>query len=468
MNAPTTATLPSPLRVLLRAALCAVLFSGRAGLAHAAQGDGAAPADADGGGPLVVAAAPAAPLAAVSGAGSLRLTLRSFAERLDLDQLGRHHAWVQAAQLEYVSPWTSGPVQFGMSASAYAALTLAHDDTPTNLWYAGPAGAGRRHGWAYPGLYAAKVKLGETVVQAGALPVANPIVEFKDNRALPSSFRGALITSTSIAGLQLEAGSVDRVYARGTSYLAPLSTGYSGSALRRVDFAGALWQADPTTTLTVYAGRLLPLWDRYFAAVKKTYGDASDVEWTGEANLYVTRARRASPIQAGGKSHSLALTGRHQQHSLTLACQTIASDQVFDFLAETTGFYLSNAMATDYNAPHERSLQLRYLAAPGGLGPPGLTFMAWAVWGRLERQSAEAAKRSASDAPLHELYWKDGQPVHGKEREIGLSLGYVFQRGALKDAKVTFIAAGHKAGRHHPDIGFHETRLVFDMPLQLF
>lgn len=418
--------------------------------------------------PHALAAEAETPADPPGAAGQMRLNLRTFAESLELKDIAHYRAWVQAAQLEYLSPATPGPLALSLHTVLHGAVTLSRDDAISNLSYLGRDGGDRhRRSWAYPAQFALKARLGNTTVLYGAQAVANPMIEYKDNRALPPSFRGLLVTSTPAPGITLEAGSFDRVIARGTTHQAPLTTAYGGLAVERIDFVGGAWEVDPSATVTVYAGRILPLWDRYFAAVRKDLGDAGGVRWNGEANLYVTRGRRASAAPVGGRSYSVSLTGARAAHSLTLAFQHIDSDQVFDFLAETTGFYLSNAMATDYNAPHEQSVQLRYAAGAGALGVPGMNLMLWCVAGRIGKESAEAARRGPDD-PLHELYWKGGRPVAGSQRELGVQLSYTVRQGPARGGKWTFTSAGHRVSEHFPDLGFRETRLTFEIPFKVF
>ena len=135
-------------------------------------------------------------------------------------------------------------------------------------------------------------------------------------------------------------------------------------------------------------------------------------------------------------------------------------------------------MDVDYNAPHEQSLQLRYTFDGKYAGLPGLSAIVWAQQGWGADASGAAASGAAASASAERngpngpsysaLYWKNGQPVHGRHHEFGLIPTYVVQSGPLKHAKVTLIAEWHVGSAYYSDSTNQVYRLLVTLPTRVF
>ncbi|WP_153101886.1 OprD family outer membrane porin [Paraburkholderia hayleyella] len=400
----------------------------------------------------------------------LNLLLRNYADYFEIKDSGHRHAWVQGVQANYESGYTRGPVGFGFDASLFAALKLDGGQGAGNMVHVSKNGGGQNQlAWAYPGMYDIKARISETVLKYGLQIVSNPFLDPHDNRALPPTFLGASLVSKDVQNMSLEAGSFTKVDARGHTHLSSLSTSYGGVKFDRLSYFGGSWDYAPTGTLSLYANQADDVWRQYYASVSHSIGDPGTVKWSGMANLYSTHDTGAARQgRINNNAYSLTLSAQHGAHGLLLGYQQVLGDQFFNYVNETNGIYLGNSMDVDYNAPHERSLQLRYTIDASYLGLPGLRAMLWGLTGWGADASAEAARNASASSPFHDLYWKNGEPVHGRHHEIGFIPSYTLQSGRFKDTKITFIAMWHVAQAHYSDNSNMEYRLVVNLPMKVF
>jgi hypothetical protein len=401
----------------------------------------------------------------------LTLNLRNYADHLDMDGGPHRHAWVQGAMLDYTSGYTQGLVGLGFDASLYAALKLDGGAGAGNMVHVGKDGGGSNQlAWAYPGIWDVKARVSDTVVKYGLQIVSdNPFIEPHDNRALPPTFLGASLVSKDLANAVLQAGSFTKVNPRGHTNLVDLSTSYGRTTFKRFSYLGGSWDYSKDGSVALFANQADDVWRQYYGSVQQSYGDPSTLKWTGFFNIYSTHNQGSAmqgPIDSN--AYSLSLAAQHGPHSLLLGYQQILGDQFFDYVNETAGIYLVNSMDVDYNAPHEQSFQVRYGFDGKYAGLPGAKAMFWYALGWGADATAGALANPAPASPLYNLYWKDGQPVHGSHHEFGFIPSYTLQSGRFKDTKVTFIAMWHHGSKYYSDPSNMEYRLVVNLPLKLF
>ncbi|WP_133646188.1 OprD family outer membrane porin [Paraburkholderia flava] len=421
---------------------------------------------------------PSAPASASSQAKSngfiadshLNLQFRNYSDYLEIKDTLHRHAWIQGVQANYESGYTQGLIGLGVDASLFGALKLDGGKGAGNMVHVSPGGGGSNQlAWAYPGMYDIKGRISETVVKYGLQIVANPFLEPHDNRALPPTFLGVSLVSKDVKDMSIEAGSFTKTNARGETYLRSMTTSYGGVKFNRLSYVGGSWDYAPNGTLSLYADQADNVWRQYFASVTQSIGDPSTIKWTGLANIYSTHDTGDSlEGHINSNAYSLSISAQHGAHSLLLGFQQVLGDQFFDYVNETNGIYLTNSMDVDYNAPHEKSLQLRYSVDGKYLGVPGFKAMLWGLTGWGADASAEAAANASTSSPFHDLYWKNGEPVHGRHHEIGFIPSYTLQSGRFKDTKITFIAMWHVAQAHYSDSNNMEYRLVVNVPIKVF
>nr|WP_256664849.1 OprD family outer membrane porin [Pseudomonas sp. SWRI 103] len=156
-----------------------------------------------------------------------------------LERTRIRETWVQTAMLNYSSGYTQGPIGFGLDASLFSAVNLERG-------HGRVANGGDRvlvdsdgdaaPTWSRLGVGDLRLRFSRTEIKAGRLLTDNPILRYKDNRALPSSFQGVGLFINEADWLSLQAGSFDRAIPRTGTGSEKLTTtfgnrAYSGSRI---------------------------------------------------------------------------------------------------------------------------------------------------------------------------------------------------------------------------------------------
>lgn len=398
------------------------------------------------------------------------LEWRNYTDYFHTVGSNHRHAWVEGLQAKFESGFTRGPIGFGFDAALFGALKLDGGRGAGNMVHVGKHGGGESQlAWAYPGLYAAKARVSESTLTYGLQNVSNPFLDPHDNRALPPAFLGAALLSREVKGLALQAGSFTKVAPRGHTNLTGLRTTYGGVPFQRVSYVGATWDYSANGSASLYADQADEVWRQYYASLQHAIGTVDAVKLTGFANVYSTHDTGVAlqgPIDSN--AYSVSVSAQHGPHALLVGYQKMFGDQFFDYVDETAGVYLVNSMDVDYNAPHEQSLQLRYTFDGKYAGWPGLSAMLWAQQGWGADASAGAGRYGLGGPSFSTLYFRNGQPVHGRHHELGFIPTYVVQHGRLKNAKVTFIAEWHVGSAYYADSTNQLYRLLVTLPVRVF
>ncbi|CAN7629246.1 OprD family porin [Trinickia sp. LjRoot230] len=397
---------------------------------------------------------------------------RNYTDYLHMAGGTTRHAWVGGMQARFESGFTAGLVGLGADAALFGALKFDGGAGVGNMVHVGRNGGGSNQlAWAYPGTYDVKARMSETVLKYGLHAVSNPFLEPHDNRALPPTFLGASMLSQEWKQLALQAGSFTKVNARGHTALSGLSTSYGGVPVRRFSFVGGAWAYSPNGNAMLYAGQADDVWRQYYASIQHGIGRIEALRLTGAAGVYVTQDTGAARQGAiDNRAYGLSLSAQHGPHSLLVGYQKISSDQFFDYVNETAGDYLVNSMDVDYNAPHEQSLQLRYSFDGKYATLPGFSAMVWAQqgWGADAAAGAQRYGSGGPGAPAYgAMYLKNGQAVHGRHHEFGITPSYVVQSGRFKQTKVALIAMWHVGSAYYSDPTSQVYRLVVTLPARL-
>lgn len=404
------------------------------------------------------------------GDSHLNLALRNYAEYLEVEPGPNRHAWVQSLRANFESGYTAGEVGYGIDLAPYAAVKLDGGNGTRNMVYVGPNGTGAdTKMWAYLGGYALKARMDDVVIKYGLQSIVNPFLAPYDIRALPPSFRGVTIAANPSPTLALTAGSIDSMIVRGADYRQPLTTAYGGINFGRLDYAGADWQYSSQGKLSLYMDRARDVWNQYYGALAHSIDGWGGIKWTGNANLYVTRdegGRLEGSIR--NQAYSVSLIASAGASSVMVGYQRVVGDQFFDFLQETSGIYLSNSMGTDYNAPHEQSLQLHYKLDGAALRMPGFQGTVWGISGWGANGASGAAKYVDPADPLYARYWKNGSPISGTHQELGAKLTYTLQQIELKGTRVALLLIAHNISPLYPSKRFRDLRITVDVPVHLF
>lgn len=405
-----------------------------------------------------------------SSVGSFTLLFRNYVEDLDVIGIRQQHAWVQAVQAIYESPYTQGPIGFGFDVAPFAAIKLDGGRGARNMINQEPDGSGYdNRAWAYLGMYGLKARALGVNIKYGLQAMSNPYMEPYDIRALPPTYRGWSLWTDAVGGVSLKAGSFDAVNARGATKVQPLSTSYGETPFNRLSFIGIDWVDGKNSKSALYLAKAQDLWRQYYVSAESGIGNVQRLKGTLRADAYVTRdegQQLQGPIR--NTAYSVSASLQHSFSTVSVGYQRIIGNQYFDFMNETSGIYLSNSVGVDYNAPGERSLQLRYNFDGAGVGIPGLQLSFWTVRGWKADGSAEACTYSTVSHPLHSLYWKNGRAIGGDHKEYGMQAKYRFQHGVLKNGALSYVFIQHSISPDYPSKDFRIHRLTMNIPVQIF
>lgn len=400
----------------------------------------------------------------------LTLSFRNYAEHLDIERVAKRKGWVQAMQVRFESGMTEGPVGFGLEVAPFVAVKLDGGKRSRNLVHQEPDGSGQGDNhWSYIGTYALKVSFADTLVKIGKQELKNPYLDPYDIRALPPSFRGVSFTNNSFEGVTLTGGSFDAVNARGATRLQRLSTTYSGIEYDRLSYLGSDWKLPRGVDLSVYLSQARDLWNQHYVSVSKRSESEKGIVWTTKADAYFTRDQgRKLQGDIDNLAASLMLSASHGPSTFVLGYQQIHGEQFFDFAKETSGIYLVNSRGLDYNAPNERSFQVRYRFDGNSAGIPGFQATIWRIRGWGVDADEEARRNADPGAPLHGLYWRNGRPIEGSHAEHGLQFRYTVQKGVFKGMSLMYVHIRHSMDPGYPSRDFKTNRVMINYTIRVF
>ncbi|WP_250500496.1 OprD family outer membrane porin [Caballeronia sp. GAWG1-5s-s] len=391
---------------------------------------------------------------------------RSFSEHFEPEGAKKKDAWVLGAQAVFESGFTRGLVGLGGDVSMFGAFKLNGGNGAGTRVHVGTDGGGANQlAWAYPGVWDVKARVSNTVLKYGQQLFDNPFLVPHDNRALPPTYRGFSLASDEVKNLTLKAGTVDGVISRGMTTVTGLSTEYGGKHVSQFTYIGGDWTRGDDTAVMLYGSIANNVWQQYYLSATQSIGDAKSVRWTGALNYYYTGAvgdKRQGPIN--NNAYSLALAGTHGAHTLQFAFQQILGDQMFDYMHESGGDYLSNSLDVDYNQPHEKSVSLSYSLNLKDYGMPGFKVTTWVAYG----WGADGSAMANSGTVNASSYIVNGEPVHGTHHEFGIIPSYTVPDGKFKNASVKFYYMHHQGSKYYSDGTSDIYRLMVNVPFNVF
>ena len=371
--------------------------------------------------------------------------------------------WTQGTILDYTSGFTQGTVGVAVQAAAYNEIALQQG-------HGRIAGGGNRtltdsngdavEQWSKLGLGNVKFRVSNSTLTAGRQDMDTPMIATIGNRALPSSFEGVSLHVDEHENLSVDLASFDRVSPRTEQSLTKFVAEYGdrSQTVDRVDTLGFNYQPLQSLQSSFYATRAQDLWNQYYLGLTHKLGDTSTLGLTTALNYYKTRDEGAAKLGAiDNDTYSLAFTGTHQAHSLTLAYQEVAGNEYFDYLHETNGIFLANSLLSDFNGPNEKSLQLAYGLDMAKYGVPGLKFSlytarGWDIDGTNYKGSGYGDVR-AMDGETH--------------YEYGVGSSYVVQSGPFRATAIKGTYTAHRASANQVDGSLNELRIVTTIPFTL-
>lgn len=383
--------------------------------------------------------------------------------------------WTQGIWGNFSSGYTQGTVGVGVDAFGYLAIKLDGGDgtsgsgnmsrsdvvNPNN----GARDVNDSQGKAGAAI---KFRVSKTELKIGDMqPSTAPVFAIGGSRILPQTASGFQLQSSEVKDLDLEAGH----FYSGTSQDknardGDLFANYAGVAANSIDYFGGKYGITENLSASLYGAKLEDIWNQYYANVNLTTPFGGDTSLNTDFNIY--RTTDTGDAKAGDISNttfSLATALSFlKAHTITLAFQKVNGDTPFDYIGigknnrGGDSIFLANSIQySDFNAPNEKSAQIRYDLKMAEYGVPGLSFMTRYVKGwDIDGTHTPAGSAYAG------LYGEDG-----KHNETNFEAKYVVQSGPAKDLSFRLRQAWHFANADEGEGDVKEFRLIVDYPLSL-
>ena len=381
---------------------------------------------------------------------------------------GYRAEWAQGLTLDFRSGFTEGTVGFGLDAYAYAGLKLDGGRGRAGVLLMPVKNDGRPADEYSVAGGAVKMRFAKTVIKYGNMEFRSAPIFFQDGgngRLLPQTATGWQIFSSDFDPLTLEAAHITAAKSGAQNTNAGIIVSqYGGVETKSVDYAGGNYQIGGLKT-SLFTLKAEDLWDQHYLSVKYGFPLGSRVNNSLTFTLYrTTDTGSANGGEIDNTSWSLANALSFGAHTLTLAYQKIDGDEPFDYLGyegklSTIPFLANISTIHDFNAPDERSWQLRYDLDLAAYGVPGLTLMGRYITGR-------GGKGSVIDpsSPYAKLGFQDGQ----RHWERDLELRYVVQSGKAKNLAFRLVYAMTRGNSAEPRGDMNEVRIITQYPFKVF
>jgi imipenem/basic amino acid-specific outer membrane pore len=404
---------------------------------------------------------------------SLTLTHRNFYfYRNNLNNPGGQNyreEWAHGLMLDYRSGYTQGTVGFGVDAYAQLGLKLDSGRGRTGTGLLPVDSDGRAEDEYSEAGGALKARISKTELKYGNLTPLNPVFGTGSARLFTTYANGFQLTSNELKGLQLDAGHFTSGNdSASTNDDGALKALYAGVETRSVDYLGGSYALSDQLSVSLYGSQFADIWRQYYVNANYSYALSGNQSLNLDFNLYRTNdygQRLAGKID--NTTWSLAAAYKVGAHRLTLAYQRVDGDEPFDYLGfdqqPGTSIYLANSVQIlDFNAPNERSWQLRYDLDMAPFGVPGLSFMSRYV-------SGDHIDDSHYDGGPNGAYGRYGSD--GKRWERDLEARYVVQEGKAKDLSIRVRQASVRSTAQvarADTTDNNEVRVIVEYPLNIF
>ncbi|QMV64343.1 OprD family porin [Pseudomonas berkeleyensis] len=370
--------------------------------------------------------------------------LNSTDPRIQGELQGQAEGWTQSFILDARSGFTEGTVGFGLDVLGLYSIKLDGNRGAANTQLLPIHDDGQAADNFGRTAVAAKAKLSKTELKVGEWFAVLPILRADDGRSLPQTFQGAQLTSNEIDGLTLYGGQFWKNSQRHDASREDMS--YNNIAGDDFNFAGGEYRFNGNNTMVgVWHARLEDIYKQSY--VQLTHSQPVG-DWVLGANLGYVTGKDEGAAKAGkldNKVYQGALTAKIGNNTFMVAYQKMGGDTKFMRVDGTSGGTLVNdGFTNSYDAPNERSWQIRHDYNFAGLGIPGLTMM---------NRYVSANSIHATDGR------KDGEEW-GRESE----LAYTIQEGSLKNLSIRWRNSDVRR-----DVGqdLHENRLIINYPLSI-
>ncbi|UVM51797.1 OprD family porin [Pseudomonas sp. B21-015] len=431
---------------------------------------------------LAVAAAASTQMATAAPFVSDQAEAKGFVEDAKFDLLLRNYYfnrdrkdgatdqkdWTQGIWGNFSSGYTQGTVGVGVDAFGYLAIKLDGGDGTGGTGNMSRDADGHVNDSQGKAGAAVKFRVSKTELKVGDMqPSTAPVFAVGGSRVLPQTASGFQLQSSEVKDLDLEAGhfysstSQDRNARDGDLWAT-----YAGVKANSIDYFGGKYGISDNLTASLYGAKLEDIWNQYYANLNYTIPLGGTESLNLDGNIYrTTDTGSAKAGEISNTAYSLAAAFSFlKAHTITVAFQKVNGDTPFDYIGVGTNnrggdsIFLANSIQySDFNAPGEKSAQVRYDIKMAEYGVPGLSFMTRYVKG----WDIDGTNTPAG-SPYAGLYGEDG-----KHNETNLEAKYVVQSGPAKDLSFRIRQAWHYANADEGEGDIKEFRLIVDYPISV-
>ncbi|MDR8016221.1 OprD family porin [Ectopseudomonas guguanensis] len=352
-------------------------------------------------------------------------------------------AWTQSFILDARSGFTQGTVGFGLDVLGLYSVKLDGDRDVANSQMLPIHDDGRPADDFGRTAVAAKAKISKTELKVGEWFAVLPILRADDGRSLPQTFQGAQITSSEFDGLNLYGGQFWKNSQRHDASREDMS--FNGIEGDDFNFGGGEYRFNGNSTmLGAWHARLEDVYKQSF--VQLTHSQPVG-DWVLGANLGYFNGKEEGAAKAGNldnKVYQGSFSAKTGNNGFTLSYQRLSGDTKFLRIDGTSGGTLVNdGFTASFDAPEERSWQVRHDYNFAGLGIPGLTLM----------------NRYTSGSNIH-----TGGRTDAEEWARESELAYTIQEGSLKNLSIRWR---NSSVRRDVGADADENRLIINYPLSI-
>ena len=360
------------------------------------------------------------------------------------ERQGQAEGWTQSFILDARSGYTAGTIGVGLDVLGLYSLKLDGNRGAANTQLMPIHGDGQAADDFGRTAVAAKARLSKTELKVGEWFAVLPILRADDGRSLPQTFQGAQLTSSEIDGLTLYGGQFWKNSQRNDASREDLT--YNNIKGDDFNFGGGEFKFNGNNTMVgVWHARLEDIYQQSYLQLthSQPVGD-----WVLGANLGYIDGKDEGAAKAGrldNKVYQGSFSAKTGSNTFTVAYQKLNGSTKFMRVDGTSGGTLVNdGFTNSYDAPNERSWQVRHDFNFAGVGIPGLTLM----------------NRYVSGDSIHTADGRKDGEEWGRESE----LAYTIQDGTLKNLSVRWRNSDVRR-----DVGqdLHENRLIFNYPLSI-
>ncbi|KRA94111.1 MULTISPECIES: OprD family porin [Pseudomonas] len=400
---------------------------------------------------------------------TLNLLVRNYYfNRDNKDGANDQKDWTQGIWGNFSSGYTQGLIGVGVDAFGYLAIKLDGGDGTGGTGNMSRDADGEVNDSQGKAGGAVKFRVSKTELKVGDMqPSTAPVFAVGGSRILPQTASGIQLQSSEVKDLDLEAGhfysatSQDRNARDGGLYAT-----YAGVEANSIDYFGGKYGITDNLSASLYGAKLEDIWNQYYANLNYTIPLGGDESLNLDGNIYNTKdTGDAKAGEISNTAYSLAAAFSFMKaHTITLAFQKVNGDTPFDYIGVGKNnrggdsIFLANSIQySDFNAPGEKSAQVRYDLKMAEYGVPGLSFMTRYVKG----WDIDGTKTPAGSA-YEGLYGADG-----KHNETNFEAKYVVQTGPAKDLSFRIRQAWHFANADEGEGDVKEFRFIVDYPLSV-